>query len=104
MRLSNSTIWYFIFVMLGLYFLSQITNCSTSDPLISLHARRSLKKLEDPNMNVNKVDGNAWRSTKQATSMQKPYDAINNEDAKIVYTIDYQGVKTHPSPTPTKHP
>ncbi|KAI3827643.1 hypothetical protein L1987_01723 [Smallanthus sonchifolius] len=91
MRLSNITPM-FIFLTLGLCF---ITNCSTIDPPFSLQARRGLRTLDDANININKADGNAWRP------MSKAYDAINNEDAEI--NIDYQGVKTHPSPTP-KHP
>ncbi|KAI3805548.1 hypothetical protein L1987_28030 [Smallanthus sonchifolius] len=98
MRLSSITLLFLIFITLGLHFASQITNCSTNHPLISLQARRSLKKVDDQKTKINKVDGNAWRST-----MSKAYDAVNNEDAEIVYNIDYQGVKTHPSPTP-RHP
>lgn len=50
------------------------------------------------------VDANA-RSTKQANLMPNAYDEneTSNEDGEIVYSIDYQGVKTHPSPNP-KHP
>ncbi|MFS7918364.1 hypothetical protein Hanom_Chr03g00200121 [Helianthus anomalus] len=100
MRLSSIriTLLFFIFLTLGLYIASQITNCSTNDLIISIQARRILKKVGDPNTKINKVDENAWRST-----MSKAYDAIKSEDAEIVYNIDYQGVKTHPSPTP-KHP
>ncbi|KAM0006831.1 hypothetical protein Hdeb2414_s0160g00818431 [Helianthus debilis subsp. tardiflorus] len=94
MRLSSITLLFFIFLTLGLYIASQITNCPINDPIISLQARRILKKVGK----TNKVDENAWRST-----MSKAYDAIKREDAEIVYNIDYQGVKTHPSPTP-KHP
>lgn len=49
------------------------------------------------------VDKNARISTKQTNSKTKAYNAINKEDTEMVYNIDYQGVKTHPSPTP-KHP
>ncbi|KAF5813297.1 hypothetical protein HanPI659440_Chr03g0102651 [Helianthus annuus] len=94
MRLSSITLLFFIFLTLGLYIASQITNFPINDPIISLQARRILKKVGK----INKVDENAWRST-----MSKAYDAIKSEDAEIVYNIDYQGVKTHPSPTP-KHP
>ncbi|KAK9073845.1 hypothetical protein SSX86_006439 [Deinandra increscens subsp. villosa] len=94
MRLSN-IIMLFIFLTL---WLCLITKRSINDPPFSLQARRGLRTLDDANTNINKVDGNAWSST-----MAKAYDATNNEDSQIVYNIDYQGVKTHPSPTP-KHP
>ncbi|KAK1418375.1 hypothetical protein QVD17_27518 [Tagetes erecta] len=86
-----------LFILLTLS-LCSITNCFANDPPFSLQARRGLRSLDDANIDSNKVHGNAWRST-----LSKAYDAINNEDAEIVYNIDYQGVKTHPNPTP-KHP
>ncbi|KAI7753957.1 hypothetical protein M8C21_029089 [Ambrosia artemisiifolia] len=94
MRLSSITL-LLIFLTLGFCF---ITKCSANDPHFSLQARRGLRTLDDARADIHKVDGNAWRST-----MSKAYDAINDEDSDIVYHIDYQGVKTHPSPTP-KHP
>ncbi|KAD6454535.1 hypothetical protein E3N88_09241 [Mikania micrantha] len=94
MRLSN-IIYLFIFSTL---WLCLFTNCSTNDPPFSIQARRGLRTLASANANIDQVDGNEWSST-----MSKAYDAINNEDAEIVYNIDYQGVKTHPSPNP-KHP
>nr|XP_043629667.1 uncharacterized protein LOC122600955 [Erigeron canadensis] len=103
MRFTN-IIQLFIVLTVGMYFVTQITNCSTNDELMLLQARRSLRTTEGPSRESIKVKGNAWKSTKQANSMPHTYDAINNEDAEIVYNIDYQGVKTHPSPTPTKHP
>ncbi|KAF5789546.1 hypothetical protein HanRHA438_Chr09g0384461 [Helianthus annuus] len=95
MRLSSITP-FFIFLTLGLCFITSY--CSSNDPLLSLQARRGLRTLDDAHAKINKVDGNAWRST-----MSTAYEAINDEDSEIVYHIDYQGVKTHPNPTP-KHP
>ncbi|KAJ9550730.1 hypothetical protein OSB04_014775 [Centaurea solstitialis] len=103
MRLSNIIPFFFIFATLGLYTVSQITNYSTHDPLISLQARRALTSLQDSNPGITKVDGNARRSTMQSKLTAKSYDASSNEDAEIIYNIDYHGVMTHPSPTP-KHP
>ncbi|KAL7592468.1 uncharacterized protein LOC111913992 [Lactuca sativa] len=104
MRLSNITLLFFIFAILGLFFVSQIKDYSTHDRLISVQPRRRLRTLQYPNPHFNKVDANA-RSTKQANLMPNAYDEneTSNEDGEIVYSIDYQGVKTHPSPNP-KHP
>ncbi|KAI3672999.1 hypothetical protein L6452_39105 [Arctium lappa] len=100
MRLSNTIPLFFISATLGLYMVSQITNWSTHDPLISLQPRRGLRTRHP---DINKVDGNARTSIRQSNLMAKAYDANSNEDAEIVYNIDYHGVTTHPSPTP-KHP
>nr|GEU58898.1 hypothetical protein [Tanacetum cinerariifolium] len=103
MRLAYSIPLFFIFATLAVCIVSQFTNCSTKDTLISLQGRRSLKTLEDLKPDINKVDGNA-RSIKKVDLTAKAYDANNNEDGEMVYHIDYQGVKTHPSPTPKHHP
>ncbi|KAI3709081.1 hypothetical protein L2E82_38830 [Cichorium intybus] len=102
MRLSNITLFFFIIATLGLYFVSQITTSSTHNQLISVQARRGMRKLQYTHPHINKVDGNV-RSIKEANLVPKAYDEISNEDEEIIYNIDYQGVKTHPSPNP-KHP
>ncbi|KAI3746230.1 hypothetical protein L6452_08654 [Arctium lappa] len=103
MRLSNIIPLFFIFATLGLYTISQITNLSTHDLLISLQIRRGLRTLQDSNHDITQVDGNARRSTMQSNLMEKAYDANSKEASEIVYNIDYRGVTTHPIPTP-KHP
>ncbi|KAG8639872.1 uncharacterized protein LOC110600174 isoform X2 [Manihot esculenta] len=99
---------FFHLLTTTMYFSSY--NISISSPsVIFLKGRRSMREQRILPLHRNVQDKNKAfdEETKQMTIQEhvrvRAHQHLSNNDLDLVYHIDYQGVTTHPIPTP-KHP
>ncbi|WCJ42186.1 hypothetical protein M5689_023009 [Euphorbia peplus] len=90
-------LFFFTLLITSLYFFPSTSFSVTSPSLTVLAGRRSLTEheLHEKNKVVDEDNGNV--------EFPREQEPLSSDDLETVYHIDYNGVTTHPIPTP-KHP